>query len=314
MDLQLFRKEAVSKFLNGNVPGGTLTITPPWSLAVFGTMTFALAALLLLASFGKAQVVAQGRGVVRPSKPPIVVHAPFTGTVTKVLAKANASGKAKELLVVMDARAEVVVHDKCEKQLAKETAELVGYENKLAEWDRIGTDGSNALVILAQVRSQREKVSSLTLRCDAAQKVIDRSQVAFPVDALVTDVAVTDGSEVREGDVLATLVPSTAELVGYAVLAETHRSEVEAGQMVQVRFDALPANEVGAGEARVARVLDALPSGVKIDGQEGGSMFVELAIDRMPRGSKPARTGMTFGCDVLTRRPTILAMLFQPGG
>jgi multidrug resistance efflux pump len=169
-------------------------------------------------------------------------------------------------------------------------------------------------VLLAQVRSQREKVSALSQRCDAAQRVIERSRVPFPVDARVADVAVSEGSEVREGDVLATVVPSSAQLVGYAVLAETHRSEVEVGQTVQLRFDALPVSEVGAGTARVARVLDALPSGVKVDAQDGGGVVVELGIEAMPRGSGAPRTGMTFGCDVLTRRPTILSLLFASGG
>jgi multidrug efflux pump subunit AcrA (membrane-fusion protein) len=316
METELFRKEAVSKFLRGDVPGAALTITPPWSLAVFGTLAFVLVALGLLSVFGHAQVVAQGRGVVRPSKPPIVVHAPFGGTVTKVLAKANGDGRAHETILIMDDHAEVVAHESCSRQLEKENVELAALDNRLTRWNESGgaTESTGPLLLLAQIRSQREKVGALTLRCEAAQRVIERSKVAFPVDARVADLAVTEGSEVREGDVLATLVPSSAQLVGYVALAETHRSEVEAGQAVQVKFDALPANEVGAGKARVTRVLDALPSGVKIETQEGSAMFVELSIDAMPRGSGPPRTGMTFGCDVLTRRPTILSMLFQGSG
>lgn len=309
MDTELFRKEAVSKFLGGGVPGAALRITPPWSASIFGTLAFVLVGLGLIGVFGHAQVVASGRGVVRPSKPPIVVHAPFTGTVTKILAKPNGDGKAGEPILLLDARAQLAEHEKCAAQLEKENAELAGFEGKLAVWDKIGAEQTNALVLLAQVRSQREKVAALTQRCDNAQRIIDKSRVAFPADARGADVAVSEGGEVHEGDLLATLVPANAPLVGYAVLSETHRSEVEVGESVQVRFDALPASEVGAGKAHVTRLLEVLPAGVKIEGAEGG-FFVELAIDAMPRGSGAPRSGMTFGCDVLTRKPTILSLLF----
>lgn len=311
MQTDIFRKEAMSKFLRGDVPGAALTITPPWTIAVFGMLSFVLVALLALGVFGHAQVVAQGRGIVRPSQPPIVVHAPFSGTVQKILSKPGDDGKSKDAILVMDASAQAAELASCATQLGKENAELEGFENKLATWDKIGGEGANALVLLAQVRSQREKVAALAGKCDAAKKVLDHSRIAFPVDARVTDIAVSEGTDVREGDVIATLTPASAKLVGYAVLSETSRSEVETGQPVQLRFDAISASEVGPGHGKVVRVLDALPSNVKLDApQETGGLFVELEVEAMPKGSGAARTGMTFGCDVLTRRPSILTMLF----
>lgn len=143
---------------------------------------------------------------------------------------------------------------------------------------------------------------------------------ADPVDARVGDVEVAAGGQVRQGDVLATLVPASAKLVGYLVLGEQHRSEVAAGMPVRVMFDALPSNEVGAGSAKVARMLEALPYGVKIEPGAAAtaapaSVFVELALDAMPPGSGPPRSGMTFTADVLTERRHILALLFGgPGG
>jgi len=64
----------------------------------------------------------------------------------------------------------------------------------------------------------------------------------------------------------------------------------------------------------VARILDALPSGVRIDGADGASVFAELSLDAVPDGAGPPREGMTFAADVLTRRRRALSLLFGASG
>ena len=310
---ELFRKKALSKYLRIDAPGALLTITPPWTVAVFGAMALLFVALALLATFGRAQLAAEGRGVVRPDEPPLVLRAPFTGTVLSVATAPRANGKAGQLLLSIDARAEAKAHDRCLADLTTDRAELAVLEKRLADWnDAAGRDRdpSMALVLLSQIRNQREKTTGESQRCDAAGTIIERSAITFPVDAVAEDIAVAAGGQVHEGDVLATLIPASARIVGYLALGERYRSEVLPGLPVKVKFDALPYDEVGAGSARVARVLDALPSGVTIDAAPNAGVFAELSLDAMPAGSGPARSGMTFTGDVLTRRRKVLALLF----
>jgi multidrug resistance efflux pump len=313
----LFRKEAMSKFLRTDAPGAIITIAPPWSVVVFGAMAILFAAVALVAVLGRAQVVAEGRGVVRPDQPPLVLHAPFAGTVLAVRHGLRESGRAGELLVEMDARAETAAHDKCSLVVAAEQKDLASLDQRLADWNEAAGhehDASMALVLLAQIRAQREKVASVTQRCDAVGVTVERSRVTFPVDARVADLAVAAGTQVHEGDVLATLVPTGAQLVGYLQLPERYRSELAVGQQVRLKFDALPYDEVGAGAARVTRILDALPSGVKLDAPEAGGVSAELSVDAMPAGSGPPRTGMTFTGGVLTRKTRVLSLLFGGAG
>jgi len=223
------------------------------------------------------------------------------------------SGHAGEVLLALDARAETAAHERCRDEVVAERKELAGLELRLAAWNQPTghtSEASMALVLISQIRAQREKTTAAAQRCEALGAVVTRSQITFPVEAVVADLAVAVGARVREGDVLATLSPASARLVGYLALSERYRAEVAAGQRVQVKFDALPYDEVGAGHAHVTRMLDALPSGVKLDAPDSASVFAEIALDEMPAGAGPPRPGMSFTGDVLTHRRRILSLLF----
>jgi multidrug efflux pump subunit AcrA (membrane-fusion protein) len=309
----LFRKEAMSKFLRTDAPGAIITIAPPSTLVVFGAMAVLFVALVLLAVLARAQVVAEGRGVVRPDQPLVVLHAPLAGTVLAVRRGLHEHGLAGDVLLEMDARTESAAHGKCLGVLATEQGELDVLDQHLADWNAATGhehDASMALVLIAQIRAQREKVTAVTQRCDAVGAVAERSRVTFPVDARVVDIPVTAGSQVHEGDVLATLIPAGTHLVGYLELPEQYRNEVAVGQAVRLKFDAMPSDEVGAGVAHVTHLLDALPSGVKLDAPEAGGVSVEVSLDAMPAGSGPPRSGMTFAGGVLTRKARLISLLF----
>ena len=313
MNLGMFRQQAAAKFLRTDAPGALITVAPPWSVTIFAVMALALLGLLLIAGVGHVQLVASGRGVVRPDQPPLVLHAPFTGVVLSVARKRGDLGHAGDLLLTLDARAEQATHDRCVGEVAVEQQELTALQQRLADWNQaVGPshDASMALVLITQIRAQREKTAADALRCETLGAIVARSRVTYPLDAVIADLAVTRGAQVHEGDVLMTLIPASARLVGYLSLPEQYRNEVAVAQRVNVKFDALPYDEVGTGSARIARLLDALPSGAKIEGHDGTGVITELELDAMPRGSGPPRPGMTFTGDVKTRRVRILSLLF----
>lgn len=318
MDFKMFRARATSKYLRSDAPGTLLTVAPPSTLASFAVMASVSVALALIGTFGRAQAVATGRGVVRSDQPPIVIHAPLTGTVSSIVRRARDRVSSGDLIIVLDARAETAAHQECIGEVAAEKRELAALEERLASWnDKTAhdRDASMALVLITQIRTQREKATTAAVRCDALATVLKKSRVVVPVDATVADVAISPGAQVHEGDVLATLTPASAHLVGYAAVAEQYRSEIDQDQQVRVKFDALPFDDMGAGTAHVVRVLEGLPSGVKVDTPEGAGVFLEIALDAMPSGAAPARAGMTFTADVHTRRVRLLTLLLgSPGG
>jgi multidrug resistance efflux pump len=313
MDTKLFRKEALAEFFNPDARGTLLTIAPPWSLAVFGVMALLCIALALLASMGRVHIYAEGRGVVRPSEPPIAMHAPFAGTVVSVAKNAGSRGRAGELLIALDAHADSEALAKSSRELQTEEGDLAALEARLRDWnDAAGHDhdASLALVLIAQIRAERDKVNGISQRVDVLQKTVERSRIVLPVDASVDDIAVSAGSQVHEGDVVATLVPADARLIGYLSLPERYRSELAQGKAVRLKFDALPYDDVGVGTGKVTRVLDALPSGIKTDAPDSSGVCAEVDILAMPGSGATPRKGMTFTGEVLSREARVSAVLF----
>lgn len=316
MNFSIFRKQALTSYLRPDAPGAIVAVTPPWSFAIVGTMLALFVGLAAAATFGRAQVVASGRGVVRYDKPPIVLFARRAGKIRTITHGPRDRGAAGDALLVFDADDATASHKKCADDLDVERRDLTSFERRLAEWNgksQDARDASTALVLLSQIRTQREKVATLASRCDVLANVVERSVVKLPVDATVVDVEVSPGAEVKEGDRLAVLAPQASRLVAYLSFPEARRSELEVGQTVRLRFDSLPSDEVGAGTGRVLAILDALPSGAKIEHAEGGGLFAEVSIDAMPSASNgSARQGMTLDGDVLTRRVPIASLVFAP--
>ena len=314
MEAQPERTETIAAPVTTEGSAGLLTISPPSVVALFALLTLLFVGLALLFWFGRVRVYAQGRGVVWLSEPAIVLRSPFAGRVLAVERAVGDRGRAGSILLRLDARRSEVAHLDCSQELAIDTRDLHDLERRLREWQdtaRSARESSVALMLIAQVGAQRDRVKDEARRCHELEYAMAQSQIAFPVDATVERLEVGVGAEVHEGDELGTLVPLRARLVGYLALPDQYGAELSVGRPVRLRFDALPFDEAGVGHAVVTRVLDALPSGVKLDTGSGSGIFAELAIDGMPRGRGQARVGMMFTGDMFAREGRVLDLLFH---
>ena len=176
----------------------------PWTVAIFGVLLLTLLALVGLVLWGDAQIAAEGSGVMMPDQPRVVLRAPFSGRVLSVSSGVHESGRAGQALVLMDARAEKAAYEQCAIDLALVKEGLLALEARAKEPAEASRD---PLMLVAETRDERESVARTTERCDALLRVVAPSVVVFPVDATVSDLAVSTGTEVREGDVVATLLP-----------------------------------------------------------------------------------------------------------
>lgn len=307
----LFRKQSAAAFYSTDARGTLLGIAPPSSIVLFAILTVLLVGAGLVLSVGRAKVYATGRGVVRPDQPPLVLRAGTNGVVATLDAAPGARGKRADQVATLDVGAASAARVTCKDDAARAQAEAVKLDERLTQLEKSSgdRDATLALVLIAEARSARQKASAAEASCDRLAATVRSGRIDFPADATVDHLDVAVGSQVREGDAIATLVPATARLVAYIGVPEAHRSDLVVGKKVRLRFDALPYDSVGVGHGTITHILDALPAAIKLDDGEAASAYAEVSLDTMPAAAQ-ARPGMKLTADVFVRSTPIWTLLF----
>ena len=143
-----------------------------------------------------------------------------------------------------------------------------------------------------------------------------RIQVRAPVTGTIEDVAFAAGGTVREGETLATLVPSSTELRAYMLASQRHLGDLHAGRPVRLRFDAQGLPEI-TGTIRHTR--DGLLSSTwrerfaAIDGAPvGATTLVEISLPDSRGAASGIRRGMAFTAELVVREQRLISLLFAP--
>ncbi len=97
----MFREQAVKAYLDPDLRGGLLRVTPPWLLSVFAPVAALCVAALVGAFVGEVEVHAVGRGVVRPADGIRKVEAPIAGWVGSLAAREGDRIESGQTLLVL---------------------------------------------------------------------------------------------------------------------------------------------------------------------------------------------------------------------
>ncbi len=249
----LFRKQAAGAFYSTDARGTLLGIAPPSSIVLFAILTvlfFAGAGLVL--SVGRAKVYATGRGVVRPDQPPLVLRAATNGVVATIDAAPGGRGKRGDRVAALDVAAVEAARATCGAEAARAEAEAEKLGERLTQLEKSSgdRDATLALVLIAEARSARQKASAAEASCDRLEATVRSGRIDFPVDATVDHLDVAVGSQVREGDAIATLVPATARLVAYIGVPEAHRADLVVGKTVRLASTRFPTTPLASATER----------------------------------------------------------------
>lgn len=309
MSSPLFRKQALERHLASDARGAVLAIAPPRTAAILGAMTAVLVALGLLLGFGEASEYASGRGIVVPSRPPIVVRAPIEGVVDQVVLSPGGQAKRSDLLLSFDVTSRETEHATCTARQATLQTQLDALLGRLSEPATADRDPGAALVLRSEQRDLREQLAEARQTCAKLEREIGRSRVYLPVDATVSSLSVGVGSLASVNEPIATLAPSDARLLALISVPEAHRNDLVPGATVRLRFDSIPNDSIGVGSGTVTRLLDGPPAGTKLEAEDGSAAFAEVSIDTMPKGAR-ARAGMKLAADVFVKRRRLMAIVF----
>jgi membrane fusion protein len=169
---------------------------------------------------------------------------------------------------------------------------------------------------------KRRLASDLTAQRSALSSAVE-SQLVAPHDALVLASAVTRGSSVSPGQLLAVLAPKNAPMHALLQVPARAAARVVPGQSVQLRMAAYPFEVFGPVHAVIERVEQASlrPDESSLLRQASGAEPVVRATARIVdvppdvQSGTPAvalRSGMQFEASVEIERRTLLAWVMWP--
>ena len=238
-------------------------------------------------------------------------------------------------LAALSARSHASRHDylrELSRQLELEgRAESLGFDIRREEQEIARLQSAAHLLRLDHDASRQRglveaelEIATLRENLVQARRRRLRHRIAAPVDGVVQDVgALAEGSFVRQGDPLMSVVPAGGGLEIRAYVRNRDVGFVEAGQEAIVKIDAFPFTRYGTAEGVVEGVsLDAVgapesPSASAAGaGEYGAGYLARIALTRpvieIDGVVVPLRPGMEATVDIRTGRRRMLEYVIAP--
>jgi multidrug efflux pump subunit AcrA (membrane-fusion protein) len=163
----------------------------------------------------------------------------------------------------------------------------------------------------------RRTIAGLKRQLAEAQLKLERASLRAPTAGIIHALAVkTPGESLQAADVVCRLVPPELGLIAEVELPAGDVGFVHVDQIAKLKLDAFPFEDYGVFAGTVEFVApDAEPEGSDRKRKPAYTVRVRLhdPEPRAPNG-KPLRLrpGMTLRADLISRRESLGAMLFQP--
>ncbi|MBI1849400.1 MAG: HlyD family efflux transporter periplasmic adaptor subunit [Planctomycetes bacterium] len=212
----------------------------------------------------------------------------------------------------------VRVHNTSELEGLKAATELARADASVDEQrialDRLrleqASDHSRQAALIDRLRLERSAmqgdVETTASSLKRLEHEIDLRLVRAPVDGVVAEVgSATAGAIVREGDVLAAIVPDGLLRIVAEFRPQSALGRIRTGQHARLRLAGFPSLEYGTIDATVASIA----SEVRDD-----LVRVELAVDSAPRSRIPLQHGLPGSLEVEIDRVSPAALILRAAG
>lgn len=175
----------------------------------------------------------------------------------------------------------------------------------------IGTDQSGSEIVQRMAALAEERARLMRE---------DKLQLTAPMAGLVGDLSARVGVNVRDADIVATVIPEQSELEVELFAPTSAVGFVKAGQEVRLMFDAFPYQKYGTGSGTVTWVSEVpaeVPASLAAAGPAAEPMFrvrVRLDPDEQRRRvfAERLRAGMTLSANLILENRSLWSVIFDP--
>jgi HlyD family secretion protein len=185
-------------------------------------------------------------------------------------------------------------------QARKRPAELIGNYNKQ---------------LLGELASHQRNIAQLESNEALNQVSLQRMVIRAPVDGVIHEQGIYGPGDVvpNPGEKLFSIVPADAKLVAEVKVTNRDLSYIHLNQMAALRLDALPYQQFGRLNGKVAAIS---PS--TITDAEGNPYYLvrivpdKLVMEDTQGQPHSLKAGMTVTADIVTRERSIISFLTEP--
>ncbi len=158
----------------------------------------------------------------------------------------------------------------------------------------------------------RADIEKLEAEIDASERVLELLVLHAPVSGLINFAAPIVPGDRVEADTPAFSISTSPHVAATATFANRDAAALRPGALCKIKLDAYPFERFGVVKARLESVA-LVPTE---DPTTGASVFTgRLAVQRV-QGDAPEglalRAGLTLSAEIVTERPRIVSLLFEP--
>lgn len=317
-----FRPQATAEYANADTRGVLLSAVSPslrWLLAL---ASIGLLALIAVGTFGRVRISVDGQGELRYSEGRIPVLAPGAVKVSATRVFLNQKVKQGEALFDLDTSEIQSAAVESARHLDKLRDSQSRAESYIAERRTAsGPAQSSQDAMLYMLTQHLERVEDLLQkeqeRAALLHRQAARTAITSPASGTVVELTAQPGVPIKEGEVLASLLPSTAALRAYVQVPESEIARIERDSLVYLRFHAYPYESFGMAEGHVLRVFDpaaattsSAPSSTPPSSTEH-RLTAEVELTRVPSAMQ-LRAGLRVRAAIVTGERSVWSLI-SPG-
>jgi multidrug efflux pump subunit AcrA (membrane-fusion protein) len=303
----LYREEAVQAHRDPEQRKELLRSIAPSTGVIYTLLLLLFVGAVTALIVVRVPTIVRAQGVLQQEAAGRTVHAPTSGVVQKLSVTVGSTVHQGAPIVSFD----TTLLDVRLKRAQREQAQQ---EQALRKLQALKTDAPTPKLILG-IAEQQQRVSRARGRVEELATQRGMLSLKAPESGRVATVLVTEGSFVREGEPLLTIIQPDSPLVGYMLVPGKYRTTLTTGMPVRLALDGV--SNTGRGRVEQVGVTPAPPGLIQSlttrSEKAADHLLVRVRLEQIPEGCNTWNSrGVPFSGQVEIRRRRLVALLFPP--